>query len=150
VPADGFLAACYPAAFGETAPAQQGAGQKPRSQRASSPSGTVKKNQLRLTYVATLGVVHPGDKVVLVADFEMGTKMHVYAPPAHDFIPIQMQVAGSPNYTDRSAQYPKPKTVGLAAVETVPVYRQIQVTRDVAIKDTVLASSLIRNGGIAS
>src|SRR5262245_24450617 len=55
---------------------------------ADSPARIAKTDHLKLTYFATPNPVHPGQNLVLVADLEMGNKMHVYAPSTGGTIPI--------------------------------------------------------------
>ena len=110
---------------------------------------TVRTDHLELNYYATRDVVRPGLRFTLLADFQLPAKMHVYAPGVQNYIPIRLELDGSPNYKARPAEYPKSEMLYLPAIqETVPVYqRKFRVTQDVTAAPGNALQPIIAGGG---
>ena len=95
----------------------------------------VKTDYLEMRYYSTRDVVHSNLRFTLVADFELPSKMHVYAPKVQNYIPIQLDLEESPNYVVHPVEYPVSETLYLPAIqETVPVYQgKFRVMQDVTM-----------------
>lgn len=112
---------------------------------------SVKTDQFELKYYSTADVVRSGLHFDLVADFELKTKMHVYAQGVDHYIPLQITLDPSPYYATQATEYPKPEILYLAPIqETVPVYRGkfrvfqgITIAGDKALEPVLAASRKI-------
>ncbi|MBI2817979.1 MAG: redoxin domain-containing protein [Acidobacteria bacterium] len=105
----------------------------------------VKTDHVALKYYATTDVVHPNLRLTLVADFNLKPKMHVYAPGVQGYIPINFEVAPSPNFVAQPVKYPKSENLFLPVIkETVPVFQgKFRVTQDITMAaDKALQSVL--------
>src|SRR5437016_1302644 len=79
---------------------------------------TVETPHLKLTYSASSATVVPGRSITLIAEIDIGTGLHVYAPGVeHGYIPIAwVRDAGA-------VTYPAARMMEFAALkEIVPVY----------------------------
>ena len=110
---------------------------------------TVKNDHLELNYYSTRDVVRPGLRLTLVADFQLPSKMHVYAPEVQNYIPIRLEIDPSPNYKALPAEYPKAEILYLPAIqETVPVYQgKFRVTQDVTVAAGNVLQPIIASNG---
>ena len=96
----------------------------------------VETDHLHLKYYATRDVVRPGARITLVADFQLGPKMHVYAPSVKNYIPIQFEVNEAPYSVVFPVEYPSPETLFLPVInEAVPVFQgKFRVTQDIRLQ----------------
>jgi hypothetical protein len=96
----------------------------------------VKTAQLEIKYYSTVDPVRPNVRFTLVTEFELKPKVHVYAPGVQGgYIPIDLQIDPSPNYSVHPAAYPKSERLFLPAIkETVSVFQnKFQVSRDITM-----------------
>ncbi len=87
------------------------------------PRTTVEAKHLKLTTSGGAEDARPNQRVTLAVDIELPAKVHVYAPGVTGYIPISLQLSGSPAYQPDPVVYPASKMLRLEAIEeTVPVY----------------------------
>jgi hypothetical protein len=106
------------------------------------PHTTVETKHLRLSSSAGTTAVKSGQRIALTIDLEMKPKMHVYAPGAQGYKPIEFRLIPSPAGTAHPLTYPPAKTLFLPAIgEKVPVYdstlrlvQELTIGRDAALK----------------
>jgi DsbC/DsbD-like thiol-disulfide interchange protein len=100
-----------------------------------NPVSTVETKHLKLTVTASDAVLSPGSRGVLSLDVELKPGMHVYAPGAQGYIPIDWKVAESKAWLAHSPSYPPSEKLHLPAIqETVPVYQgRLRLARDLTI-----------------
>lgn len=102
---------------------------------AGAPGQTIETRHLRLISSASLGTVHWGQRLALVADIELKPGMHVYAPEVQGYIPIQFALTATPAFQAHPTGYPPAHKLHLKAIgETVPVYQgRFRVAEDITI-----------------
>ena len=105
----------------------------------------VQTDHLSLKYYSSQDVVRPGVRITLVADVQLGPKMHVYAPAVKNYIPIQLELDEGPYSVVFPAEYPASETLFLPAIEeAVPVYQgTFRVTLDVRLKSPAALKSIL-------
>ncbi len=110
---------------------------------------TVKTAHLEMKYFSTRDVVHPDLRFTLVADFDLKPKMHVYAPGAQGYIPIELTLDSSPTFRAKPAVYPKGEMLYLAPIqETVSVFQgKFRITQDVTMADANALEGIVNAGG---
>lgn len=100
--------------------------------------------QLTLTYSVSDAQVTPGTRISLLIDIDPKPKMHVFAPGAPGYFPVEWQMGASRGGTSGFSTagwvtfpliYPAGRSMKLPAIgETVPSYdRHIRLVRDVVI-----------------
>jgi len=96
----------------------------------------VEGKQLRLTASASSSSAAPGQRIVLTLDLELKPNMHVYAPGAEGYIPIEWKMKDADTAVAQPAVYPAAKKLFLAVInETVPAYSgTFRLTRDINIE----------------
>ncbi len=103
----------------------------------------------QLTWVSTTSAatVKPGGVAKLVLDITPGPKMHVYAPGAKDYVPIELELnsagvrAGKLTYPPSQDWYFEPTK------EHIPVYQApFKLAQDIVIASTVKPGTLIVTG----
>ena len=87
---------------------------------------------LRLRYSASDKVVYPGSLALLTVEIEVKPGMHVYAPGAQGYKPIDWTTKPSPGWLARPVAYPPSHMLRLPEIdETVPVYEgRFRLSRD--------------------
>ncbi|MGP8244383.1 MAG: protein-disulfide reductase DsbD domain-containing protein [Bryobacteraceae bacterium] len=111
---------------------------------------TIETRHLRLTSSASLGAVHTGERLALVADIELKPGMHVYAPEVHQgYIPIELKLTATPAFQAHPAAYPPARELHLKAIgETVPVYQgRFRVVEDITIAPEAQVKPLLSPEG---
>ena len=75
--------------------------------------------------------------------------MHVYAPGAQGYIPIQLQIDPSPNYVTQQVAYPKSEKLFLAPIkDTLDVYQgKFRVSEDITLADINVLQPVLAAGG---
>ena len=74
----------------------------------------VQTDHLSLKYYSSRDVVRPGARITLVADVQLGPKLHVYAPAVKNYIPIQFALDETPYSVMFPAEYPASENTVLA------------------------------------
>jgi Disulphide bond corrector protein DsbC len=76
----------------------------------------------------------PGSRVTLIAEIELPSDVHVYAPGVQGYKPIQLTLRGA-GLELAPAAYPKPKILYLEAIrEQVPVFEgKFRITQDATV-----------------
>jgi hypothetical protein len=111
---------------------------------------TIETKHLRLTSSASLGTVHWGQRIALVADIELKPGMHVYAPEVHQgYIPIEFTLTATPAFQAYPTAFPPARMLHLKAIgETVPVYQgRFRVAEDITIAPEAQVKPLLSPGG---
>ena len=112
---------------------------------------------LRASASASNARVRSGQRISLVLDVQLGSRLHVYAPGVpSDYIPIEWSMKESSALTVHPATYPSSKMLRLEAIkETVPVYqgtfrlvRDVTVARDAAIRPLLDAEGKLAIEGV--
>jgi peroxiredoxin len=77
----------------------------------------------------------PGSRISLIAEVKLAPRVHVYAPGAQGYRPIELKIQPAPEFTLASPTYPKSKELYLPAIqERVQLYEgTFRVTQDVTI-----------------
>ena len=91
--------------------------------RTGASESSIETPHLTLTASASNGKVRAGERVRLVIDVRMKSKMHVYAPGVEGYIPVDWTLSPTDVLQDLRASYPPSRKLHLPAInETVPVY----------------------------
>jgi len=101
--------------------------------------------QIRLMSSAGQGMIVPGSRVTLVIDIQARPTLHIYAPGAMRYLPIEWQMADSKSWTSFPVAYPASRMLSVPAInESVPVYDgHFRLMRNIGIgQETELASVL--------
>lgn len=117
---------------------------------AGTPGQTIETPHLHLTSSASLGTVHWGQRLALVADIELKPGMHVYAPEVHQgYIPIEFSLTAAPAFQTHPAAYPAARMLRLKAIgETVPVYQgRFRLAEDITIAPEAQVKPLLSPEG---
>jgi len=82
--------------------------------------------------------VFAGSRITLALEIELGPKMHLYAPGAQGYIPIQWTAGEAKGWVNFEPSYPPSETLHLRAIgEKAPVYRRkVRITRDIKAGQT--------------
>ncbi|MGH9742901.1 MAG: protein-disulfide reductase DsbD domain-containing protein [Candidatus Acidiferrum sp.] len=90
---------------------------------------------LHLTTAQTDSLVAPGSRFSLMADVELPPDVHVYAPDAKGYKPVQLVLEPSPDLEPLPAVYPAVKILYLAAIkENAPVFEgTFRISQDVKV-----------------
>ena len=117
---------------------------------AGAAHSTAEGKHLRIAASAGTGVVHIGQRLVLVLDISVPHGVHVYAPGVQGYIPIDLSIPESKSFTIHPAAYPPSKTMRLAAIdETVPVYTDdFRILREITISKTAQPGDLPVEGSL--
>jgi hypothetical protein len=102
---------------------------------AGASTQVIETRHMRLISSASLGTVHWGERLALVADIELKPGMHVYAPGTAGYIPIEFKLTASPAFQEHAPGYPPSRMLRLKAIgETVPVFQgNFRVAEDITI-----------------
>ena len=114
------------------------------------PGPPVKTSHLRATPGQSDREATLGSRVTLTVEVELPRGMHVYAPGAKNYLPVQLFIAPADAARPKESKYPRPEVMFLRAIkEKVPVYRgRFRLTQDVLIAPTrTLQESLKALGG---
>ncbi len=98
-------------------------------------SQSVEAPHLRLTLGQSDHTVISGSRVTLIAEIELPPDLHVYAPGAQGYKPIQLLLHPSAGIATEPAIYPSPRTLYLEAIrEHVPVFEgTFRISQDVTV-----------------
>jgi len=90
--------------------------------------------QFKFTAYASQDQVHPGNRIVLVADIELPDRMHLYAPGS-DYVAVDLKVVDNPDLRAGDLELPEPEILYLDVIdERVPVYLdKVRIQREVAL-----------------
>jgi hypothetical protein len=94
-----------------------------------------KTEQLKVTARLSQNTAHPGNRVSVVADIELPSKMHIYAPGVKGYRGVDLAIEKSTDVIVHQLTFPKPRILNLSAIkERVPVYeRSVRLERDFTI-----------------
>jgi hypothetical protein len=95
----------------------------------------VRNNHLTLTSYVSDEKVFAGNRVSLILEIELPSKMHLYAPGVKGYKPVEFQLDAHPNVRFLDTTFPKSTVMNLPAInERVPVYsNKVRITRDVIL-----------------
>jgi len=95
----------------------------------------VQNDYLSLKSFSTTDSASMGNRVSLILDISLKDKMHVYAPGAQGYRPIELKIADSPAFTTVPSIYPKAKNLYLPAIrENAPVYQgEVRLSQDIVL-----------------
>lgn len=86
-------------------------------------AGEAESKYLKLRYSSGTARARGGQHAALAVSIDLKPKMHVYAPGATGYLPIELKFKDSPAVQVLKAEYPKPKILYLKAIqEKVPVF----------------------------
>jgi peroxiredoxin len=90
----------------------------------------VRTDHLTLTSYVSDDRLYAGNRVSLILDIELPSRMHVYAPTVKRYRPAEFQLDPNPNVRILSTTFPKATTMNLPAIrEQVPVFSgKIRIT----------------------
>jgi hypothetical protein len=103
---------------------------------------------LRLTTTASTLVARPGHRIALSLEIDLKPKMHVYAPGAQGYIPIEWKLEAGAAGKLQPVAYPASEMLHLEAIgETVPVYRgRVMIRREINFRSGSRADAIGRSG----
>jgi hypothetical protein len=115
---------------------------------------TVKNPRIAVIASASNRVVRGGERVRLILDVELPSRMHVYAPGVQNYIPIEWKLNETEAFEALPIKYPASRTLHLRAIqETVPVYektfslqREIVISQPPRLKPLLSGSDLSIEG----
>ena len=95
----------------------------------------VENDHLLLKSFSTADSASIGNRLSLILDISLKDKMHVYAPGAQGYRPIELKITGSPAFTLVPAEYPRAQTLYLRAIqESAPVFQgQFRLSQDIVL-----------------
>lgn len=95
----------------------------------------VENDYLSLKSFSTTDSASMGNRLSLVLDIILKDKMHVYAPGAQGYRPIELKIANSPAFTVAPASYPRAENLYLPAIrENAPVYHgKLRLSQDIVL-----------------
>lgn len=90
--------------------------------------------QFQLTAYPTEDTLQPGNRFVLVAEFDMAEKAHLYAPGS-DYRAVDLKIDDNPYFEAGELILPEAEIMHLEVIdESVPVYHgKVRITREVAL-----------------
>jgi DsbC/DsbD-like thiol-disulfide interchange protein len=92
--------------------------------------------------------VSPGSRVSLFVDVTPHAGIHVYAPGAEHYLPIELSLKGPAGLSAGATVYPKSEKI-LFAQEVVPVYDEpFRLAREVTVPATAKAGDMITIAGV--
>jgi hypothetical protein len=105
----------------------------PELKESSAPPQTAPHLSVRSTQSDTVG--SPGSRISLSVEIAMAPGMHVYAPGAKGYRPVELLLDSSDVYDPRPINYPPSELLQLRAInEEAPVYRgKLQIGQDIVI-----------------
>jgi DsbC/DsbD-like thiol-disulfide interchange protein len=91
----------------------------------------------------------PGAKIALFVDVTPNPGLHVYAPGAKDYLPVNVTLKPQPSLKIGKLTYPKAETMFFEPLnETVPVYQKaFRLTQDVTVGKSVKPGSTVSVAG---
>jgi len=91
----------------------------------------------------------PGSRVTLTAEVHLPPDVHVYAPGAKGYKPINLEIEGTPDMQLRPPMYPASKILYLPAIkERVPVFEgTFRISQDVRVSSAADFSSSLGTEG---
>ena len=110
--------------------------------RDSEPGTSIDTPQLTLSYSASDTTYMPGRRITLILEFEPKPRMHIYAPGAEHYTPIDWQMAESKSWMSEPVKVPASHMLSLPTTkEAVPVFDgHVRLVRDVTFsQDTETA-----------
>ncbi len=117
---------------------------------AGSAHQTVETKHLKLASSSTASIVRPGQRIALTLDIELAKGMHVYAPGAEGYIPVNWKFAETAvAVKPQEAVYPKAKVLYLKAIkEKAPVFEgKLRVMREVTLANNKTLKPLLSPAG---
>jgi hypothetical protein len=118
-------------------------------ERVAAARASFKAKHVVVTTAASTAVANPGHQILLSLELDMGPRMHVYAPGAGGYIPIDWAMETAGGVKAPPAKYPAPEKLYLKAIkETAPVYRKrVRVTREVTFGPEAALKPLVSPAG---
>lgn len=101
---------------------------------AATQRSEARTKHLTVTSSASQAEARPGQKIALELDIRLKRGMHVYAPGAQGYIPIEFKIQDTAVAHPAGAAYPPAKTLYLAAIkESAPVFEgRLRLVQDIA------------------
>ena len=101
------------------------------------------KPQFKLTAFPSQEKLSAGHRILVLADFEMYDKVHLYAPGS-SYRAVDIKIADNPALMAGELSLPEPEMIYLEAIdETVPVYHgNVRVNREVTLSPHYDGSSI--------
>ena len=98
-------------------------------------TGTVEAPHLQIALEQSDRTAVPGTRISLVAEVRLPADVHVYAPGAQGYKPIQLLIDPQRDFELKPANYPQSKTLYLPAIkERVPVFEgNFRIIQDVKV-----------------
>jgi len=95
----------------------------------------VEDDYLSLKSFSTTDRASMGNRLSLVLDISLKDRMHVYAPGAQGYRPIELKMVDSPAFTAVPATYPRARNLYLPAIrESAPVYQgKLRLSQDIVL-----------------
>lgn len=95
----------------------------------------VKTPQLSVVTAQSDTTASPGSRVTLSVEIELPEKMHLYAPGAQGYKPVELILDPGNEFEARPALYPRSEILRLEAIgESAPVYRgKVRISQDVVM-----------------
>jgi hypothetical protein len=102
-------------------------------ERVPQSGSATEARQMRITTGASTSVARPQQRIALTVQVELKPKMHVYAPGAVDYLPLDWKLEEGPFVKAHAFHYPQSRTLRLKAIrETAPVYQgTVSITREI-------------------
>lgn len=118
--------------------------------RVDAPAARVTGAHVTVTSYASDQAASPGTHFSLVLEIVPRRHVHVYAPSASGYLPVQLKIEAQPGLVVREAQWPRAEDYYFKPLdEHVPVFqRPFRIVQDVMLDPSREASSVLR--GLAS
>ncbi len=99
--------------------------------------------QFKLTAYPSQDEIRPGNRIVLIADFDLYDKVHLYAPGS-SYRAVDLKIAEHPALRTGALELPEPEMIHLDVIdETVPVYHgKVRINRELTVSPHYKASSI--------
>ena len=114
-------------------------------------TGNVEAPHLQLATAQSDKIGVPGSRITMVAEVKLPPDIHVYAPGAQGYKPVNLVIDPMPEFELSPAIYPQSKILYLPAIkERVPVFEgTFRIRQDVKVNSAAQFSSSLGNDGKA-
>jgi hypothetical protein len=112
------------------------------SDLAGATGTSVETPQLTLSYTASDATIAPGRRITLILEFEPKPRMHVYAPGAEQYTPVDWQIAESNSWITYPITFPAAHMLSQPEMKrAVPVFDgHVRLVRDITISQDAEAA----------
>jgi hypothetical protein len=109
---------------------------------------TAQARHASLTTAASTPVAMPGHRILLSLEIALPAHMHVYAPGAAGYIPVEWNMDQAGGTKLEAVQFPTPEKLYLKPIkETVQVYRRkVRLTREITFGQEAGLKPLVSSG----